>query len=382
MLATLHRLSKLEAAGGLVLFAAAVLALVLANSLLGPAYEALLDVPVAVQVSALKIAKPLLLWVNDGLMAVFFMVVGIEVKREFLVGSLSSLRGATTPVIAAIGGMVMPALVYIACTGADPTVIRGWAIPDATDIAFALGVLALLGPRVPGSLQTFLLALAIIDDIGAILIIAFVYTEDLSFTALLLAAAGLAALAALNLAGVTRRSFYMLVGLFVWVCVLKSGVHATVAGLLVGFAVPLTAADGTSPSRSLEHDLHPWVTFGVLPIFAFANAGVRFADIALAELVHPVQLGIGLGLLIGKPLGVVGAIWAAVRLGFGTLPAGARWIHVWGMGALTGIGFTMSLFIATLAFPLEGYDADIRLAVLLGSAASAIAGYTLLRRAA
>ena len=231
-------------------------------------------------------------------------------------------------------------------------------------------------------MHTFLLALAIIDDIGAILIIAIFYTEALSLPALLLAAVGLVALTILNLAGITRRSGYMLVGLFLWVCVLKSGVHATLAGLLVGFAIPLTAANGTSPSRSLEHALHPWITFGVLPIFAFANAGVRFADIALVELLHPVQLGIALGLVIGKPVGVIGAIWAAVRLGFGSLPAGGRWLHVCGMAALTGIGFTMSLFIATLAFPLEGYDADIRLAVLLGSAASAIAGYVLLRRAA
>jgi len=381
MLVRLRRFAEMEAAGGIVLLAAAVIALVLANSLLGPVYEALLDMPVSVQVGALKIAKPFLLWVNDGLMAIFFMVVGLEVKREILEGSLSTLRGAATPAAAAAGGMAIPALVYVACIGADPTALRGWAIPTATDIAFALGVLALLGSRLPGSLKTFLLALAIIDDIGAIIIIAFFYTDDLSYVALILAAVGLAALAILNLAGVTRRTGYMLVGLFVWVCVLKSGVHATLAGLLVGFAIPLTAADGISPSRRLEHDLHPWVTFGVLPIFAFANAGVRFAGIALAELLHPVQLGIALGLLIGKPLGVIGAIAVAVRAGFGTLPAGARWLHVYGMAALTGIGFTMSLFISTLAFPLEGYDADIRLAVLLGSGASAIAGYALLRRA-
>ena len=380
MLARLRRFAEMEAAGGIVLFAAAVLALVLANTVLSPVYEALLDLPVSVQVGALKIAKPFLLWVNDGLMAIFFMVVGLEVKREILEGSLSTLRGAATPAAAAIGGMAVPALVYVACVGADPAVLRGWAIATATDIAFALGVLALLGSRVPSSLRTFLLALAIIDDIGAILIIAFFYTEELSSTALILAAVGLAGLAALNFAGVIRRSGYMLLGLVVWVCVLKSGVHATLAGLLVGFAIPLTAVDGSSPSHSLEHDLHPWVAFGVLPVFAFANAGVRFADIALADLLHPVQLGIELGLLIGKPLGVIGAIWVAVRAGFGTLPPGARWLHVCGVGMLTGIGFTMSLFISTLAFPLEGYDADIRLSVLLGSAASALGGYFLLRR--
>jgi Na+:H+ antiporter, NhaA family len=364
----------MEAAGGIVLFAATVLALVLANSVLGPVYEVLLDLPVSVQIGALKAAKPLLLWVNDGLMAVFFMVVGLEVKREVLEGSLSTLRGAATPSVAAIGGMAVPALVYVACIGGDPALLRGWAIPAATDIAFPLGVLALLGSRLPRSLQTFLLALAIIDDIGAVIIIAFFYTEKRSFTALVLAAVGLAALAVLNLAGVTRRSGYMLVGLFVWVCVLKCGVHATLAGLLVGFAVPLTSAVGGSPSRRLEHDMHPWVALGILPVFAFANAGVRFTDIAVADLLHPVQLGVALGLLIGKPLGAIGAVWATVRAGLGTLPEGARWSHVNGVAALTGIGFTMSLFISTLAFPLEGYDADIRLAVLLGSAASAIAG--------
>jgi Na+:H+ antiporter, NhaA family len=312
MLVRLRRFAEMEAAGGIVLFAAAVLALVLANSVLGPVYEVLLDLPVSVQIGALKVAKPLLLWVNDGLMAVFFMVVGLEVKREVLEGSLSTLRGAATPSVAAIGSMAVPALVYVACSGGDPALLHGWAIPAAIDIAFPLGVLALLGSRLPRS----------------------------------------------------------------------SGVHATLAGLLVDFAVPLTSAVGGSPSRRLEHDMHPWVALVILPIFAFANAGVRFADIAVADLLHPVQLGVALGLLIGKPLGAIGAVWATVRTGLGTLPEGARWSHVYGVAALTGIRFTMSLFISTLAFPFEGYDADIRLAVLLGSAASAIAGYALPRRTA
>jgi NhaA family Na+:H+ antiporter len=380
MLARLQRLLELPAAGGVVLCAAAALALALANSPQGGLYEQLLDLPVAVQFGALVLAKPLLLWINDGLMAVFFMLVGLEVKREVMAGSLSTLPGAALPALAAIGGMVGPSLVYLACTHADPTVLRGWAIPAATDIAFALGVLALVGSRAPASLKTFLLALAIIDDIGAIIIIAVFYTYDLSLIALELAGAGVLALVALNLCGVTRRVGYMLVGAFVWVCVLKSGVHATLAGLAVGFAIPLNAAGGGSPLRQLEHDLHHWVTFGVLPVFAFANAGVRFADIALADLRHPVQIGIALGLLIGKPLGVLGAIWAAVRLRIAPLPAGAQWPQVCGLALLTGIGFTMSLFIATLAFPLEGYVGDVRLAVLFGSVISALAGYAVLRR--
>jgi NhaA family Na+:H+ antiporter len=380
MLARLCRFFELKAAGGLVLCAAAIVALILANSSLGRLYEVLLDLPVSVQVDGLIIAKPLLLWVNDGLMAVFFMLVGLEVKREVLNGSLASLAGAAMPAIGAVGGMVVPALVYLACTGGDPALLRGWAIPTATDIAFALGVLALLGPGLPHSLQTFLLALAIIDDIGAILIIALFYTKDLSFSALFLALAGITGLATLNLSGVTRRTGYVLIGAFIWVCVLKSGIHATLAGLIVGFAIPLRSADGGSPLRHLEHDMHPWVTFGVLPIFAFANAGVRFADITLADVLHPVQLGVALGLMIGKQAGVLGAIWAAMRLGIGVLPTGARWLQVYGIAVLTGVGFTMSLFISTLAFPLEGYDADIRVAVLLASTVSAVGGYVLLRR--
>jgi NhaA family Na+:H+ antiporter len=380
MLVRLRRFFELKAAGGLVLFAATIVAVIVANSSLGRLYEMLLDLPTSVQVDGLIVAKPMLLWVNEGLMAVFFMHVGLEVKREVLDGSLASLTGAVLPTIGAIGGMVTPALVYLACTRGDPTLLRGWAIPTATDISFALGVLALLGSGLPNSLQGFLLTMAVIDDIGAILIIALFYTEDLSFSALLLAVFGIAGLLALNLSGVTRRTGYVLIGALVWVCVLKSGIHATLAGLIVGFTVPLRSADGGSPLRQFEHDLHPWVTFGVLPIFAFANAGVRLADVSLADLLHPVQLGIALGLLVGKQAGVFGAIWMAVRLGIGVLPKGARWLQVYGIALLTGIGFTMSLFMSTLAFPLEGYDADVRLSVLLPSTVSALGGYVVLRR--
>jgi NhaA family Na+:H+ antiporter len=372
---------KLESSGGIVLCAAAAVAIVMANTRLGALYTRLLEVPLAIQVGDLALAKPLLLWVNDGLMAIFFLVVGLEVKREVLEGDLSSVSSAALPAIAAVGGMLGPVLVYIACVWTDAAALRGWAIPAATDIAFALGVLALLGSRAPPSLKIFLLALAIIDDLGAIVIIAAFYTADLSVMALALAGVGVVALVVLNLTGVTRRAAYMLVGVFVWVCVLKSGIHATLAGVAVGLAVPLRASSGESPLQSLEHDLHPWIAFGVLPIFAFTNAGVRLTDIALGDLLDPIQLGIGLGLFLGKQIGVIGSIWLVVRLGLGALPAGATWRQVYGIALLTGVGFTMSLFVSTLAFPAEAYDADVRIAVLLGSVASAITGYLVLRTA-
>jgi NhaA family Na+:H+ antiporter len=364
-----------------VLCAAAATALALANSPLEAYYAKLLDLPVAVEVGGLTIAKPLLLWVNDGLMAIFFMLVGLEVKREVVEGELSSLSNAALPVIAALGGMTGPALVYLACNWGDAEALRGWAIPTATDIAFALGVLALLGSRAPPALKIFLLASAIIDDLGAIVIIAVFYTAELSPIALILAGVGITALVALNLLGVSHRATYMLVGVGIWVCVLKSGIHATLAGVIVGVAMPLNAADGSSPAHNLEHALHPWVAFGVLPVFAFANAGLGLIDIGLGDLLHPIQLGIGLGLLIGKQLGVLGSIWIAIRLGLARLPEGTDWRHIYGIALLTGTGFTMSLFIGTLAFPAEAYDADVRVAVLLASVTSAICGYLVLRRA-
>jgi NhaA family Na+:H+ antiporter len=381
LISRLQQFFKLDIATGVVLVAAAVLALILANSLLAPMYGQFLDLPVVLQVGSLKLAKPLLLWVNDGLMAVFFMLVGLEVKREVIEGDLSRLSVAALPAIAAIGGMVGPALIYLLCNITDPQAMRGWAIPTATDIAFALGVLALLGSRVPSSLKTFLLALAIIDDLGAIIIIAAFYTSDLSVMALELAGVGVAVLIAFNLMGVTRRAAYILVGIFLWVCVLKSGIHATLAGVIVGLAIPLRAKDGGSPLHSLEHDLSPWVNFGVLPIFAFTNAGVRLLDIGLADLVHPVQLGIGLGLLVGKQCGVMGSVWLALRLRLGALPDQVSWRQMYGVALLTGIGFTMSLFIATLAFPAEAYDADVRVMVLFASVISAVCGYVVLFRA-
>lgn len=380
-LAQLQQFLKLESAGGIVLCGAAVLALILANSPLGPFYTKLLDVPLAFQLGGLVVKKPLLLWVDDGLMAVFFMLVGLEIKREIVEGGLSRPSRAVLPLIAAIGGMAAPALIYLLWNWGDAQALRGWAIPTATDIAFALGVLALLGPRVPASLKLFLLAVAIIDDLGAILIIAAFYTSELSTTALALAGAAVAVLIVLNLAGVTRRALYMLTGVALWVCVLKSGVHATIAGVIVGLVIPLRARDGSSPLMSLEHDLHPWVALGVLPAFAFANAGVRLIGIAPAVLLDPIQLGIALGLFLGKQVGIAGSIWIAVRSGIGTLPEGTDWRHIYGLSLLTGIGFTMSLFTGTLAFPAEDYEVDVRLPVLLAPLLSAICGYFVLQTA-
>ena len=373
-----------EAAGGIVLLVAAVLALVLANSPAAWLYDSLLGTPVVVQVGALRLDKPLLLWINDGLMAIFFFLVGLEIKRELIEGELSVGRQALLPAIAAIGGMAVPALIYAAVNWGDVEAMQGWAIPAATDIAFALGVLALLGSRVPVSLKIFLLAVAIIDDLGAILIIALFYTYDLSFAALVLAGAGIAGLLALNVAGVTRLTPYAVLGLVIWVCVLKSGVHATLAGVVTALAVPLrtAAADEPSPLAWAEESLHPWVTYGVLPLFAFANAGVSLAGMTPASVLEPIPLGIALGLLLGKPIGIFLATYAAIRAGLGTWPEGSTRLQVLGVSALGGIGFTMSLFIGLLAFPEPAFAADVRLGVLGGSLLSATLGTLLLLRSA
>jgi NhaA family Na+:H+ antiporter len=372
---------RLESAGGIVLVAAAAIAIVWANSPLSDSYIRLLGVRIAVSAGDFALAKPLLLWVNDGLMAVFFLVVGLEIKREVLEGELASLREAALPAIAAAGGMLVPALVYTAFNWGDASLLRGWAIPTATDIAFALGVLALLGRRVPAALKVFLLALAIIDDLGAIVIIALFYTENLSATALGYATGGLVALALLNVFRQTRIAPYVLVGVFLWVCVLESGVHATLAGVAVAFALPLrtAGADGVPPARRVEHALHPWVTFAIMPLFALANAGVPFEGLTLATLFTSLTLGIALGLFVGKQLGVFGFAWIAVRAGWGVLPAGATWAQFYGVALLTGIGFTMSLFIGTLAVETASAAAQVRLGVLAGSLLSALAGYAVLR---
>jgi Na+:H+ antiporter, NhaA family len=314
-------------------------------------------------------------------MAIFFFLVGLEIKREFLVGELSTRKQASLPLIAALGGMAVPALIYAAINRNDPIALQGWAIPAATDIAFAVGVLALLGPRVPASLKVFLLALAIIDDLGSIVIIAFFYTANLSLQALALAGLGIAALIFLNLKGVTRIAPYALVGLFIWLCVLKSGVHATLSGVVTALAIPLAPGRGETqgPLERLEESLHPWVTFGVLPLFAFANAGVPLAGMTLAKLTSPIPMGIALGLFIGKPIGIFGFSLAAIGLKLAGKPEGATWGQMFGVAILGGVGFTMSLFIGMLAFADAERAAEIRFGVLLGSFVSAIAGYYVLR---
>lgn len=375
---------KLESASGLLLIGAMVLALLSANSPLASLYGSFLNTHVAVQFGALALAKPLLLWVNDGLMAIFFLLVGLEVKREVLEGQLSSLPQIALPGIAAVGGMVIPALIYVAPNLADPVALKGWAIPAATDIAFALGIMALLGNRVPNALKLFLLTLAILDDLGAIVIIALFYTSQLSLTSLLLATLAIIVLFAMNLLGVIRIAAYMLVGVFLWICVLKSGVHATLAGVVLAFAIPLRAKKqpDKSPLRDLEHNLHPWVAFGILPLFAFANAGISFAGMTPQTLLAPLPLGIALGLFVGKQLGILGFSWVGVQLKIARLPQGIGWREFHGMATLCGIGFTMSLFVSTLA--LEGVSDEIgaaaRLGVLIGSFLSAVTGYLLLRQ--
>ena len=380
-IATLRQFLEHEASSGLILMGAAVFALLLDNSPLAWLYDSLLTTPVVVQVGALAINKPLLLWINDGLMAVFFLLVGLEIKREVLEGELSTPSQIALPAIAAVGGMLIPALIYVAFNYDDPVRLGGWAIPAATDIAFALGVLAILGKRVPAALKVLLLAVAIIDDLGAIIIIALFYTANLSVSALGLAAIGLAGLVALNLLGVRRITPYMLIGVFLWVCVLKSGVHATLAGVAVALAIPLRGGgeeERYPPLKSMEHALHPWVAYAIMPIFAFANAGVSLAGFGLDSLLAPVPLGIMLGLFIGKQIGVFGFILIGVRLGLCRLPAGINWVQVYGLSLLTGIGFTMSLFIGTLAFEDPSYAAGVRIGVLGGSLLSAVVGYFVL----
>jgi NhaA family Na+:H+ antiporter len=372
---------RLETSAGFILMAVALLALIANNSPLSGLYAGMLSTPVAIQFGGLEIAKPLLLWINDGLMAVFFFLVGLEIKREVLEGELSSFDKAALPIFAALGGIVGPALVYSYFNWGDPTAIQGWAIPAATDIAFALGVLALVGSRVPVSLKILLLAVAIIDDLAAIIIIAIFYTQDLSLVALAWAGAGILGLVALNRLSVMRITPYALLGIFIWVCVLKSGVHATLAGVVAAFAIPLQAkqAGQSSPLHRAEHGLHVWVAFCILPLFAFANAGVSLKGISLSDVFSPIPLGVAAGLFIGKQVGVFTACWLAVRLGLAKLPSGTNWCQIYGIACLTGVGFTMSLFVGTLAFDSEDTLNSVRLGVLIGSFASGLLGFVLLR---
>jgi len=377
----LKKLLKNDATGGVVLIVAAAVAMFLANNAsTQQAYQAILAMPVQFRFGALDINKDLLLWINDALMALFFLMIGLEVKRELLMGSLKGREKAMFPLIAALGGMVAPGLIYATLNHSDELAIHGWAIPAATDIAFALGILALLGSRVPPALKMFLMALAVIDDLGAIVIIAFFYTHDLSLVSLGVAAASIAVLVILNLCGVRKTSVYLLVGMVLWVAVLKSGVHATLAGVIVGLLIPLKKQDGHSPSVELEHGLHPWVSWLILPLFAFANAGVSLTGVSIDGLFSMVPLGIILGLLVGKPLGITLICWLSVKLKIAALPENTKMVDIAAVGVLCGIGFTMSIFIASLAFDAahEEMVTLAKLGILSGSVLSAVLGYVLL----
>ena len=381
--AAVREFMRLESASGVLLLAFTLLALLLANSPLAYFYGQLLDTTVAVQVGALTIHKPLLLWVNDGLMAAFFFLVGLEIKREFLEGELSSMSQVVLPGMGALGGMLVPAAIYVAFNWGDPVALDAWAIPVATDIAFALALLGAFGARVPLTLKIFLLTLAIFDDLAAIVIIALFYSQDLSMNALIFAVMALSAAVTMNRLGVTRTSSYIMLGVVLWVAVLKSGVHATLAGVLIALCVPMRDEQGGSPLRRLEHDLHTPVAFAILPIFAFANAGLSLGGITWADVTHPVTVGITLGLLIGKPLGIVGFVGIAVTLGLAQLPRDIGWPHILGAALACGIGFTMSLFIAGLAFEHGSgdYFSGDRLGILLGSVLSALAAFAVLHLA-
>ncbi|WP_337025437.1 Na+/H+ antiporter NhaA [Pantoea anthophila] len=371
-----------DASNGMILILAAVAAMILANTAAtAEGYQALLNEPVQIRFGALDISKNLLLWINDALMALFFLLIGLEVKRELRVGELASREKAIFPVIAALGGMALPALIFLAFNHGDGIARNGWAIPTATDIAFALGVLALLGSRVPAALKVFLMALAIIDDLGAIVIIALFYTSGLSMLSLGVAAAAIVVLALLNYFNVRKISIYILVGIVLWTAVLKSGVHATLAGVIVGFFVPLEKREGHSPAEHLAHGLMPWVNWLILPLFAFANAGISLAGITLGDILSPEPAGIIFGLLIGKPLGITLFCWLAVRLRLAVLPGGTTIRDIMAIGVLCGIGFTMSIFISSLAFDAahEQLVTFSMLGILTGSLLSAVLGYSLLR---
>ena len=376
-LSALRRFADSEAASGLVLMGAAFLAILIANSSLAPLYTAALVYPVG--------PLSLLHWINDALMALFFLMVGLEIKREMLEGRLSSWPRRLLPGIAAAGGMLIPALIYIALNRHEPATLRGWAIPTATDIAFALGVMSLLGPRVPASLKLFLAALAIIDDLGAVLIIALFYTGGLSWLDIAGAGAVILLLADLNRRGVDRLFPYLLLGLVLWVLLLRSGIHATIAGVILALTIPLSTgekASAVSPLRRLEHILHPPVAFLIVPVFGFANAGVSLSGVGFASLAEPLSLGVAGGLFFGKALGVFGAVFLMVRTGLVELPSGANWLQTFGTALLCGIGFTMSLFIGLLAFDDPTLQDKVKIGILAGSMLSGCTGGLILRLAA
>ncbi|MFW2368417.1 MAG: Na+/H+ antiporter NhaA [Desulforhopalus sp.] len=373
-----------ESAGGILLMITAAVAMILANTPLNHFYDMFVSTPVHIRIGPLEIAKPLLLWVNDGLMTAFFFLVGLELKRELLIGELSKKSNIILPALGAIGGMAIPSIIYVSLNMNDPEALRGWAIPAATDIAFALAILTLLGPRVPISLKVLLTSLAIFDDIGAILIIAIFYTDSISMISLLVAAICIGVLFVMNWRGQETISVYVFIGSIMWVALLKSGVHATLAGVILAMFIPLKSKKDPehSPLMNLEHDLHGAVALFVLPIFAFCNSGIDLSDATLDFFVHGVPLGIALGLFFGKQIGVFGFIWMGIKLKLTTMPEGMNWGSLYGMSALCGIGFTMSLFIGSLAFDQtsEMLVFDERLGIVIGSLLSGIAGTLILRK--
>ena len=382
MLSTLRDFLRLEAASGVILVVAAIVAMVVANSPLAGLYASLIELPVEIRIGTFQIAKPLLLWINDGLMALFFLMVGLELKREIVEGQLSDMRQAAFPAMGALGGMLVPALIYVWFNQGDAAALQGWAIPAATDIAFALAILLLLGNRVPVALRIFLVSIAIFDDIGAIVIIALFYTSKLSALALSVALACLPILYLLNRRGVLERAPYLVVGIIMWAALLKSGVHATLAGIVLAFFIPIHDPErDVSPLHELEHDLHTVVAFFILPIFAFANAGISLGGVSLEYLMHPVSLGIAAGLFIGKQFGIFIFCWLSVRIGLAKLPEDLGWLSTYGVALLCGVGFTMSLFIGSLAFEETGVNLlfDERLGIVVGSLASGACGYLVLR---
>ena len=372
---------NLESATGILLVIATLLAMVMANTSLQPLYASLTSIPVVMSFGSLVIAKPLLLWINDGLMAIFFFMIGLEVKREMIEGSLRDPKAIAIPAFAALGGMLVPAMIYAWFNWNDPVAVQGWAIPSATDIAFALGILTLLGNRVPKGLKLFLLTLAIIDDLGAIIIIALFYTADLSTTSLTIAASMIALLTLMNIRGVINHTAYILVGIILWTAVLKSGVHATLAGVILGLLIPLK--NNKAPFHSLEHSLHAPVNYVILPLFAFVNTGIGFSNLTAKDFYESATLGIAFGLFFGKQMGVFLFTVLAVRMGFGKLPQGVNWKLLYGVSILSGIGFTMSLFIGSLAFEEARASGmvltDERLGILMGSMISGLIGYIVLR---
>jgi Na+:H+ antiporter, NhaA family len=373
----LMRFFRMEPAGGIMLMIATVLAVLFANSALADLYDVFLHSYITVTIAGEGINKPVIYWINDGLMAIFFLLIGLEIKREMMEGELSSINKAILPLIAAAGGVALPAIIYAGFNWGDETAMRGWAIPAATDIAFALGILALFGKRVPITLKIFLTAVAVIDDLAAIVIIAIFYTSDLSFQALMIGFAFGGVLLALNLKNNHSKALYVLIGTAMWVAVLKSGVHATLAGVALGLLIPHRGADGKtndhSMLRQMEHGLHPWVAFVILPVFAFANAGVNLGGLTLEKVMSPVPLGIAFGLFFGKQVGVFLLSKLAIKTGIARLPEGVNWMQFYGVCMLCGVGFTMSLFIGGLAFEDASMGDYVRVGVLMGSIMSALA---------